>query len=283
MHPYTYRKRFSLDQPLNKGTSTPDIRNLIEVDSETDIISPGRKKHTGNNSSGSQTSLENIREICSRYKLYEIPLERRLSSQTYYKRPTKYNTIGFSGPCLEKAMKKGGTNFAVRQTTVTALVHAENVDSSTTDIENKETIHHIDTSQDAPFESHYQDPQSLLDACPGHTKTKNDPNNSTPCSSIDEGIQKDMTDVHDETNTVLQPHEHCSPIYATVSKRNKGIIFSTEKVVGKNSDEREDKTYSTVLEVSQRDDSEHNLGSDIFIGSHHYADLKSFKSFKPSE
>ncbi|XP_045208522.2 uncharacterized protein LOC123560393 [Mercenaria mercenaria] len=83
---------------LKKGISTPDISVLGKMYCEANMNSKhqrGSLRRQSKNSlvRGSQSSLESVREVCSKYQVFDIPLEKKLQQQ--YRRPSKYNTVSF--------------------------------------------------------------------------------------------------------------------------------------------------------------------------------------------
>lgn len=84
---------------LKKGISTPDISVLGKMYCDANMnmnkYHRGSLRRQSKNSlaRGSQSSLESVREVCDKYQVFDIPLEKKLMQP--YRRPSKYNTVSF--------------------------------------------------------------------------------------------------------------------------------------------------------------------------------------------
>lgn len=91
---------------MKKGISTPDISVLGKMYCEANMSkqhnrSSLRMQNRNSLARDSQSSLESVREVCSKYQVFDIPLERNLQKRTC--RPSKYNTVSFGVGGSERA------------------------------------------------------------------------------------------------------------------------------------------------------------------------------------
>lgn len=92
---------------MKKGISTPDISVLGKMYCEANKTSKQhnrsslRMQNRNSLARGSQSSLESVKEVCSKYQVFDIPLERNIQQRT--RRPSKYNTVSFGVGGSERA------------------------------------------------------------------------------------------------------------------------------------------------------------------------------------
>ncbi|KAL4228865.1 hypothetical protein ACF0H5_011905 [Mactra antiquata] len=84
---------------LKKGLSTSDISKLGRMYCEANTMSRQPKSSLTRHSRSSlarcsQSSLESVREVCNKYQIFNIPLERKLEQQS--RRPSPSSTIGYN-------------------------------------------------------------------------------------------------------------------------------------------------------------------------------------------
>lgn len=103
---------------LKKGYSTPDIHALGRMYCEANMLNR-QNKHSATRDS--QNSLNSIREVCNKYQIFDIPLEKRIKRQS--RRSVKFGSVGFLRE-NENRSSKGDMNTLPRhKTTVSAIVH----------------------------------------------------------------------------------------------------------------------------------------------------------------
>lgn len=103
---------------LRKGYSTPDIHALGRMYCEANMLN----KHSRNSvARSSQSSLNSIREVCSKYQIFDIPLEKRIKRQT--QRSVKFGSVGYIRNNDIRSSSRSTMTLPRHKTVVSAIVH----------------------------------------------------------------------------------------------------------------------------------------------------------------
>ena len=104
---------------LRKGYSTPDIHALGRMYCEANMLNRQSRNSVAR---GSQCSLNSIREVCSKYQIFDIPLEKRIKRES--RRSVRFGSVGFIRQSNDRSSRNSTQTLPRNKTVVNAMVHA---------------------------------------------------------------------------------------------------------------------------------------------------------------